>query len=150
MIIIVDYGIGNLGSIKNMFNRIGVSAIIAGDLDIIGDAEKLVLPGVGAFDNAIQRINKRGLREEVVSSITAPAGDTLIGFTELDYVLQNSNGLFVIPIIDNWTHSATDAINAGGLLVGPSNANSTSDTWRIQSDLRVIVHEDDLSDIYST
>ena len=77
MITIVDYGIGNLGSIKNMFNRIGVPATIAADLDIIGNAEKLVLPGVGDFDNAIQRINNSGLREVLDRKVLRDRNPTL-------------------------------------------------------------------------
>lgn len=77
MITIVDYGIGNLGSIKNMFNRIGVPAIIAGDLHIIGKAKKLVLPGVGDFDNAIQRINNSGLREILDRKVLRDRSPTL-------------------------------------------------------------------------
>ncbi|MCS5535118.1 MAG: hypothetical protein NZ802_04620, partial [Candidatus Poseidoniales archaeon] len=83
---------------------------------------------------------------EVIESIIAPQGDTLLGFTQLDYMLQNTTGIFVVPIINNWTHSAADALYAGETFVAPSNANSTADTWRIQSDLRVLVHEDDLAD----
>ena len=63
MITIVDYGMGNLGSILNMFKRVGVSAVISGELPLIEVATKLVLPGVGAFDNAMTRINAGGLRE---------------------------------------------------------------------------------------
>lgn len=57
MITIVDYGMGNLGSMLNMFKRIGVPARIESDPEAIRCAEKLVLPGVGAFDAAMQRIN---------------------------------------------------------------------------------------------
>jgi glutamine amidotransferase len=63
MITIVDYGIGNLGSIKNMFKRIGVRTAIENSLENISKASKIVLPGVGDFDNAMQRINNSGLRE---------------------------------------------------------------------------------------
>ena len=63
MITIVDYGMGNLGSVRNMLDRIGAAAAITGDLGAIADAEKLLLPGVGAFDNAMMRINGSGLRE---------------------------------------------------------------------------------------
>lgn len=62
MITVVDYGIGNLGSIRNMFKRIGAAAVITSDLEQIAAAEKLLLPGVGAFDNAMQRINSSELR----------------------------------------------------------------------------------------
>ena len=57
MITIVNYGMGNLGSMLNMFKRIGVEATIESDPPIIQLAEKLVLPGVGAFDTAMTCIN---------------------------------------------------------------------------------------------
>jgi imidazole glycerol-phosphate synthase subunit HisH len=60
-ITIVDYGMGNLGSIQNMFKRIGVSATITRDLEQISQASKLVLPGVGAFDAAMTRIKNNQL-----------------------------------------------------------------------------------------
>lgn len=64
MITIVNYGMGNLGSMLNMFKRIGVKAGIESDPTLIRLAEKLVLPGVGAFDTAMTCINSvPGLRE---------------------------------------------------------------------------------------
>jgi glutamine amidotransferase len=62
MITIVDYGMGNLGSIQNMFKRIGVPAQVTGDIAAVQKARKILLPGVGAFDSAMQRINESGLR----------------------------------------------------------------------------------------
>jgi len=63
MITVVDYGMGNLGSIQNMLKRIGVATIVTADLQAIADATKVILPGVGAFDNAMTRINSTGLCE---------------------------------------------------------------------------------------
>lgn len=64
MIVIVDYGMGNLGSLQNIFRRIGADARIEADPAAIASADKLVLPGVGAFDAAMQRIGEvSGLRE---------------------------------------------------------------------------------------
>lgn len=62
MITIVNYGMGNLGSVQNMFKRIGVDTEITGDISKIEKAQKLLLPGVGAFGAAIQRIEESGLR----------------------------------------------------------------------------------------
>ncbi len=62
-IIIVDYGMGNIGSVLNMFKRIGVEAEISDDLDVISDAQKILLPGVGAFDQAMRRIVDAGFKE---------------------------------------------------------------------------------------
>ena len=61
MITIVDYGMGNLGSIHNMLNRIGVESVITGDRKQIQDAKKLILPGVGSFDAAMLNIQERDL-----------------------------------------------------------------------------------------
>jgi imidazole glycerol-phosphate synthase subunit HisH len=58
---IIDYGMGNLGSIQNMFKRIGVESEITGEHEKIAAAEKILLPGVGAFDAAMERINASGL-----------------------------------------------------------------------------------------
>ena len=64
MITIINYGIGNLGSMLNMFKHIGVEAIIESNPIIIRKAKKLVLPGVGSFDAAMNNINSTaGLRE---------------------------------------------------------------------------------------
>jgi glutamine amidotransferase len=63
MIVIVDYGMGNLGSVLNMFKRVGAEAKISSDLDEISKAPKILLPGVGAFDTAMQRINETGMKE---------------------------------------------------------------------------------------
>lgn len=58
MIVIIDYGMGNVGSIKNMFLRIGVDTVITSKSEVIEAADKLILPGVGAFDNAIINLNR--------------------------------------------------------------------------------------------
>ena len=60
---IVDYGMGNLASVKNMLRRIGVSSTITGDAREIARATKVLLPGVGSFDAAMREIANRGLRE---------------------------------------------------------------------------------------
>lgn len=59
---IVDYGMGNLGSIHNMLRRAGATSVISGDAAEIARATKLILPGVGRFDAAMQEIDARGLR----------------------------------------------------------------------------------------
>ena len=63
MITIIDYGMGNLGSIVNMLKLVGVPSVIAASTEKIEAASKLILPGVGAFDAAMARIAQSGLRE---------------------------------------------------------------------------------------
>jgi glutamine amidotransferase len=62
-IVVVDYGMGNLGSIVNMLRKVGADAEIGGSPEIIRRASKLILPGVGAFDTGMRAIAARGLRE---------------------------------------------------------------------------------------
>ncbi len=61
MIVIIDYGMGNLGSIANMLKHIGVQAIVSADPAQIEQADRLILAGVGAFDAGMQRLNDLGL-----------------------------------------------------------------------------------------
>lgn len=61
MIIVIDYGMGNLGSIVNMGRKAGGSFTVSGDPAVIAQADKLILPGVGAFDNGMARLRERGL-----------------------------------------------------------------------------------------
>lgn len=61
MIVIVDYGVGNLGSILNMLKKAGAEAVIASDPESISQAKKLILPGVGSFDFGMQQLNNSGL-----------------------------------------------------------------------------------------
>lgn len=69
MIIIVNYGMGNLGSVQNMFKRIGVPSKISSDLNEIRDADKLLLPGVGAFDTAMNKLNQTGLKDILYAKV---------------------------------------------------------------------------------
>lgn len=57
MIVIIDYGMGNLGSIRNMLKKVEVESIISCDPKEIAKADKLILPGVGAFDHAMTNLN---------------------------------------------------------------------------------------------
>ena len=59
--IIIDYGIGNIYSVREALKRIGVSPIVESDPNIIRKADRLILPGVGAFGKAISRIKERYL-----------------------------------------------------------------------------------------
>ena len=61
MIAIIDYGMGNLGSIQNMLKRIGAPSIITSNVDEIYSADKVILPGVGSFDAAMQNLEKLNL-----------------------------------------------------------------------------------------
>lgn len=78
MIAIIDYNMGNVASIENMLKKIGSAAIITSDLSVLREAEKLILPGVGAFDYGMQNLHNLGiidvLKEKVIESGTPLLG----------------------------------------------------------------------------
>ena len=63
MICIVDYGTGNLGSIRNMIKRIGYQSTITSDPNVLSNASKIILPGVGSFDYGMNNLSKYNLIE---------------------------------------------------------------------------------------
>lgn len=63
MITIVDYGIGNVQAIANIYKRLNIQTCLAASADELARAEKIILPGVGAFDWAMARLNQSGMRE---------------------------------------------------------------------------------------
>ena len=70
-ILIVDYGMANLRSVQKAFEKVGFAATISGDPSRVGEADKLVLPGVGAFRDAIARLRESGLAEPIVDHVKA-------------------------------------------------------------------------------
>jgi glutamine amidotransferase len=63
MITIIDYGLGNLVSVKNMLKKLGINSLTTDKPDEINSAKKLILPGVGAFDNGMKLIKEKGLQD---------------------------------------------------------------------------------------
>ncbi|MCU0448298.1 MAG: imidazole glycerol phosphate synthase subunit HisH [Bernardetiaceae bacterium] len=76
-IVIIDYGMGNLGSIQNMLKKIGQPAVIASEPTVVSQAAKLILPGVGAFDHAMANLAQRGLTEVIQQRVAK--GRPLLG-----------------------------------------------------------------------
>ena len=77
MIAIVDYGVGNLFSLVSSFGKIGAEIIVTGDPEMIKKADKLILPGVGAFEDAARKLRESGLSEIVCDM--AKSGKPLMG-----------------------------------------------------------------------
>ena len=77
MVAIVDYGVGNLFSLHSSFAAIGAETVVTGDPDVILAAERVVLPGVGAFADAAEKLRKSGLHETVREA--AAQGKPLLG-----------------------------------------------------------------------
>ena len=77
MIAIIDYGVGNLFSLVSSFKMIGADAVITGDPEVIRRADKLILPGVGAFADAIAKLRESGLDQVIREE--AAKGKELMG-----------------------------------------------------------------------
>jgi glutamine amidotransferase len=69
MITIIDYGMGNLRSVQKAFERLGYPADITGEPQRVGQAEKLILPGVGAFGDGMRGLRERELVEPIQDSV---------------------------------------------------------------------------------
>ena len=77
MIAIIDYGVGNLFSLISSFNAIGVEAVVTSDKEVITKADKIILPGVGAFGDASKKLKDSGLDKVVKEMVSI--GKPLLG-----------------------------------------------------------------------
>lgn len=101
MISVVDYGMGNIGSIKNMLKKIGEDSQLIDKPDNLNPSNSIILPGVGAFDNAMRRLNDSGFSEKLQE--LASNGTPLLGICLGMQLLGNESeegeldGLKLIP-----------------------------------------------------
>ncbi len=77
MIAIIDYGVGNLFSLKSSFDRIGAKTFVTGNGEEIRNADKIILPGVGAFGDAIEKLKQTGLADVIIEE--AKNGKPILG-----------------------------------------------------------------------
>ena len=102
MIAIVDYGVGNLFSLQSSFKRIGAEAIVTGDRTVIESADRILLPGVGAFEDAAKKLRDSGLGDVVCRQ--AQTGKYILGIClgmqmlfDRSYEFGCHEGLGLIP-----------------------------------------------------
>ena len=77
MIAIIDYGVGNLFSLQSSLKMIGAEAVVSGDAAVIAAADRIILPGVGAFGDAAAKLRAGGMDKAVIRE--AAAGKPLLG-----------------------------------------------------------------------
>ena len=83
--------------------------------------------------------------QNVTNMMKSSGADGSIGFTELVHTLDNSNGLYLVPIVDNLTHGAVDVISTGGHAVNASFNTSRDGEWPLQTDMRAFSSVDNLN-----
>lgn len=69
MIAIIDYGVGNLASVQNAFRKVGYQSLVTSEAERILQADKIVLPGVGAFADGMNSLRQSGLIEAVIEAV---------------------------------------------------------------------------------
>jgi imidazole glycerol-phosphate synthase subunit HisH len=102
MIAIIDYGMGNLRSVQKGFEKVGHQAVITSDPGQVAAAERVVLPGVGAFESCIAELRRRGLVKSVLDAIDS--GKPFLGICvgmqllfDTGYENGRHQGLGVVP-----------------------------------------------------
>ena len=102
MTVIIDYGVGNLFSLRSSFTAIGEDAVLSSDENVIRSAERIVLPGVGAFRDAAAKLKESGLWNVVLEQ--AESGKPLLGIClgmqlllEKSFEFGEYEGLGLIP-----------------------------------------------------
>ena len=101
MIGIIDYGAGNLFSVKNALDYLGVENCVTGDREEIEKADGLILPGVGAFPDAMDMLEKKGLTEVIRrEALKKPLLGICLGMQllfEKGFEFKETEGLGLIP-----------------------------------------------------
>lgn len=102
MIAIIDYGVGNLFSLKSSFAAIGAEAVVTADPAVIDAADRIILPGVGAFEDAARKLRDSGMADIVRQQ--AAAGKPIMGIClgmqllfDKSYEYGEHQGLGLIP-----------------------------------------------------
>jgi glutamine amidotransferase len=101
-LVIIDYGVGNFRNVQKAFQAVGADAEISNSPATVSDASAVVLPGVGAFGDAINNLRERGLDQPVLDAVSA--GKPLLGIcVGLQLLFEASNemgkhqGLGILP-----------------------------------------------------
>ena len=77
MIALIDYGVGNLFSLISSLNSVGAEVVVTSDAEVVRRADKILLPGVGAFEDAIKKLSDIGLDSVIVEEVRA--GKPILG-----------------------------------------------------------------------
>ena len=115
MVAIIDYGVGNLFSLKSSFSAIGADAVVTSSKSELERADSIILPGVGAFCDAAKKLKDSGLEDTVIS--LAKAGKPLMGIClgmqmlfDKSYEFGETAGLGLIPGTVELMHPADDLV----------------------------------------
>lgn len=117
MIVIVDYGLGNVSAFKNVYNRLQIPVAIAKNADDLSGATKLILPGVGSFDYAMRKLEMSGMRhnlERLVLEHKVPLLGVCVGMQ----MLANTSDEGLLPGL-GWIKARVKKFNTENNLILP-------------------------------
>ena len=96
MLAIIDYGVGNLFSLQCSLKKIGVEAVVTKDAEVIKKADRIILPGVGAFGDAADKLRATGLVDVITEE--AKNGKPFLGIClGMQLLFQKFTGTFQLP-----------------------------------------------------
>ena len=104
MITLINSGLGNLGSVLNMLKKIGAECVLSADPDLIARADKLILPGVGHFDEGMAALGRLGLIAPIIEAVSVqkvPILGICLGMQLLGFRSEEGGrlpGLGLIPV----------------------------------------------------
>lgn len=116
MITLIDYGMGNIGSVANMIRYLGGQSRVTADPQDIAGAAKLILPGVGSFDAGMNALRKSGLDEAVKTAVTHNGAKLLGICLGMQLLLESSE---------------EGEVTGLGLVPGRSRRLTTEGRWRV-------------------
>jgi glutamine amidotransferase len=98
-IVIIDYGAGNIQSVKYALNRLGVEAILTADAEVIKNADKVIFPGVGRAQFAMEKLAKAGL-DKLIPTLTQPVLGVCLGMQLMcEHTAEDdTKGLGIFPV----------------------------------------------------
>lgn len=96
MIVIIDYGLGNINAFINIYKKLDVPIRIAKSVEDLKEATKIILPGVGAFDHAMAKLNESGMRQKL-DELVLEQHIPVIGICVGMQILANSSDEGVLP-----------------------------------------------------
>jgi glutamine amidotransferase len=96
MIKIIDYGLGNISAFINVYKRLNIPVSVAQCAQDLEGTTKLILPGVGAFDHAMQRLNESGMRQ-VMTQLVLEKDVPVLGICVGMQILANSSDEGILP-----------------------------------------------------
>ena len=104
-VVIIEYGIGNIGSIANMLKKMGLRVAVTRDLDIIAAATHLILPGIGSFDAGMKKLQECGIIE-IVETKVLQEKTPILGICLGMHLLTNSSEEGTLPGL-GWINAET-------------------------------------------